>query len=149
MSTTRTSYPASEQRERIAFGRLWWVGLLTLVTAVVVNFLISLVAKGLFFVAPTFFPLQAMIFVPFTVFGTLGAIIVFALLGRFARRPISTFQRTVWIVLLISFIPDLLVGFLRPFPGTTFLDVGTLMLMHVATAMICLGSLLRFSRAHS
>ncbi len=146
MSTTQTSQIASEQR--IAFGRLWWVGLLTIIAAVVVNILISLLAKALFAVAPTFLPLQ-IVFIPFTVFGSLGAIIVFALLGRFARRPISTFRRTVWIVLLVSFIPDLLVGFSRPFPGTTPQVVGTLMLMHVATAMICLNTLTRLNRARS
>jgi Family of unknown function (DUF6069) len=146
MSTTQTSQTVSDQR--IVLGRLWWVGLITIIAAVVVNILISLVAKGLFTIAPTFLPLQ-MVFIPFTVFGSLGAIILFALLGRFARRPISTFRRTVWIVLPISFIPDLLVGFLKPYPGTTPLAVGTLMLMHVATAMICLGALLRLGRANS
>lgn len=147
MSTAQTSYVASEQR--VAFGRLWWVGLLTIAIAVVVNLLISLLAKALFPVAPTFLPLQTMIFIPFTVIGSLGAITVFALLGRFARRPFTTFQRTVWIVLLVSFIPDLLVGFLQPYPGTNPLEVGTLMLMHVAVAMICLNTLLRLSRAQS
>lgn len=146
MSTTQASRTVSDQR--IVLGRLWWVGLLTIITAVVVNILISLVAKALFTVAPTFLPLQ-MIFIPFTVIGSLGAIIVFALLGRFARRPISAFRRTVWIVLLVSFIPDLLIGFLRPFPGTTPLEVGTLMVMHLATATICLGILVRLSHAHS
>ena len=146
MSTTQTSQVASEPR--IAFGRLWWVGLLTIIAAVVVNTLILVLAKALFPVAPTFLPLQ-MYFLPFTVFGSLGAIIVFALLGRFARRPISTFRRTVWIVLLVTFIPDLLVGFLRPYPGTTPLEVGTLMLMHLATAMICLNALTRLVRVRS
>lgn len=74
---------------------------------------------------------------------------VFALLGRFARRPISTFQRTVWIVLLVTFIPDLLVGFLHLFPDTTWMEVGTLMLMHVATATICLNALLKLGRTRS
>lgn len=146
MSTTQTAQAASEQR--IALGRLWWVGLLTIIAAVIVNTLISLLAKGLFFVAPTFLPLQVA-FVPFTVFGSLGAIIVFALLGRFARRPSSTFQRTVWIVLFVSLIPDLLISFLPVFPGTTPLEVGTLMLMHISTAMICMGTLLRLGRTHS
>ncbi len=146
MTTTQISQTVSDQR--VAFGRLWWVGLLTIAIAVVVNILIALLAKGLFTVAPTFLPLT-IAFVPFTVIGSLGAIIVFALLGRFARRPISTFRRTVWIVLLVSFIPDLLVGFLRPYPGTTPLEVGTLMLMHLAVAMICLNTLLRLGRARS
>lgn len=148
MSTAQTSQIVSEQRERVALGRLWWVGLLTIIAALVVNFLISLLAKALFTVAPTFLPLQ-MYFIPFTVFGSLGTIIVFALLGRFARRPISTFRRTVWIVLLVTFIPDVLVGFLRPYPGTTWMEVGTLMLMHFATAMICLNALTRLNRVHS
>jgi hypothetical protein len=146
MSATQTSQIASKQR--IALGRLWWVGLLTIIAAIIVNILITMLAKALFPVAPTFLPLQ-IAFIPFTVFGCLGAIIVFALIGRFARRPISTFQRTVWIVLLVSFIPDLLVGFLHLFPGTTPLEVGTLMLMHIATAMICLNVLTRLIHVRS
>lgn len=147
MSTTQTSRATAEQR--VVRSRLWWVGLLTIVTAVIVNNLIGLLARGLFVVAPTFYPLQPITLSVFTLLGSLGAILVFSLLGRRAKNPIRTFRRTVWTVLVISFIPDLLVGFLRPFVGTTVLDVGTLMLMHVATAMICLFMLLNLSRARA
>ena len=84
---------------------------------------------------------QPGIFLSFTVLGVAGALIVFVQLERRAKHPIRTFQRTVWIVLLVSLIPDLLVAYFHPYPGTTLMEVGTLMLMHVATAMICLGIL--------
>lgn len=141
MSSVQRSQTTSKQRG--VFGRLWLVCLLTMIAAVVVNTIISLLAKGLFPVVPTFLPLQPMIFIPFTVLGVLGATIVFAQIRRRAKHPISTFQRTVWIVLLVSLIPDLLVAFFRPYPGTTLAEVGALMLMHVATAMICLVALVR------
>lgn len=141
MSSTQTSQTTSGQRG--ASVRLRWVGLLAIIAAVVVNTIIALVARGLFPVAPTFLPLQPVIFLSFTVLGVLGAIIVFAQIERRAKHPMSTFQRTVWIVLLVSLIPDLLVAFFRPYPGTTLPEVGALMLMHVATAMICLGTLSR------
>ena len=141
MSSTQRTQITSQQQG--SSGRLWRIGLLTLIAAVIVNTLIGLGARGLFPVAPTFLPLQPGIFISFTVFGVLGAIIVFAQILRRAKYPLRTFRRTVWIVLLISLIPDLLVAFFRPYPGTTFPEVGALMLMHIATAIICLVLLLR------
>lgn len=59
-------------------------------------------------VASAFTPLQPGAFVAFTVMGTLVAILVFALQGRFARQPLVVFQRTAWIVLVVSWVPDIL-----------------------------------------
>ena len=141
MSSTSTSQVSSKQRN--AFGRLWWVGLLTVLAAVIVNASVALVAKALFSVAPTFIPLQVGSVIAFTVIGAVGAVIVFALLLRWAKQPIRLFQRIAWIVLLVSLIPDLLLPFLGLFPGTTFAEVGALILMHVATGLICIGMLPR------
>ena len=143
MSSTSTSQVSSKQRN--AFGRLWWVGLLTVLAAVIVNAVVALVAKALFSVAPTFIPLQVGSVIAFTVIGAIGAVIVFALLLRWAKQPIRLFQRIAWVVLLVSLIPDLLLPFLGLFPGTTFAEVVALIVMHVATGLICIGVLPRAS----
>ncbi len=141
MSSTHTSQTTSKHQS--AFGRLWRVGLLTVLAAVIANILIALVVKALFPVAPTFLPLQLGSVIVFTVIGVVGAVIVFALIVRWAKHPIRLFQRIAWAVLLVSLIPDVLLPFVGLYPGTTFPEVGALLLMHVATAFICLGTVSR------
>jgi ABC-type anion transport system duplicated permease subunit len=141
MSSTQTSQVISKQRG--VSKRLWGVGLLTLLAAVIVNALIALVARALFPVAPTFIPLQLGSVIVFTVIGVVGAIIVFALLMRWTKHPVRLFQRIALVVLLASLIPDLLLPFVGLFSGTTLPGVGALLLMHVATGLICLGILPR------
>ncbi len=133
----------TESKRRSISGRLWWIGLLTVLAAVLVNVLIALITKALFFVAPTFSPLQLGGVIVFTVIGAVGAVIVFSLTLRWAKRPIHLFQRIAWVVLLVSLIPDVLLPFVQLFPGTTLPEVGALILMHVATGLICIGSLPR------
>ena len=141
MSSTQTSQTISKQRGTP--WHLWRVGLLTVLATVVINTLISLGAKSLFSVASTFIPLQPEGFLPSTIIGVVGAVIVFALILRGSKHPIHLFQRVAVTVLLVSLIPDLLLPFVRLYPGTTFPEVGALLLMHVATAFICLGTLSR------
>jgi hypothetical protein len=143
MSSTLTSQVSPKQRN--ASGRLWWVGLLTVLASVIVNALIVLVAKALFAVAPTFTPLQVRSVLVFTVIGAVGAVLVFALIMRWAKHPVRLFQRVAWVVLLVSLIPDLLLPFVQLFPGTTIPGVVALILMHVATGLICIGVLPRAS----
>ena len=51
MSSTTTT-----QIERVATGRLWWVGLLAAVISAIVNAIIVTVARGMFNVPPEFAP---------------------------------------------------------------------------------------------
>jgi hypothetical protein len=141
MSSTHTSHITSKQHNRS--WRLWRVGFLTVLAAVIANILIALVARTLFPVASTFTPLQLGPVIVFTVIGVMGAVIVFALVVRWAKHPVHLFHRIAWAVLLVSLLPDLLLPFVRLFPGTTLLEVGALILMHVATGLICLGVLPR------
>ena len=136
MSSTHPSRTRSKPDG--TFWRLWWIGLLLVLVTIAVNSLIALGARLLFHVAPTFQPLQLQGFIPSTVIGVTGAVIVFALLVRWTRQPIRLFQRIAVSVLLISLIPDLLLPYVRIFPDTTFPEVGALLLMHLATAFICL-----------
>ena len=65
--------------------------------------------------------------------------IVFALVARRARHPITTYRRIAVVALLLSFLPDiglLLNANAAPFPGITIQSVGTLMVMHIVAAVI-------------
>ena len=116
--------------------RFWWVGALTLLAAVVMNTLIVLAAHAVFTVAPAFMPLQFVSAIPATIVAVTGAILVFAFISQRSRRPVRLFQRVALCVLLISIIPDLLLPFIKLDPGTTLPEVGALMLMHLATALL-------------
>lgn len=79
----------------ISFGRLLWVGPLAIVAAVAVNVVIRTVAVALFGLTG-FVPLTPGPTILFTVVGVLGAVVVFALVARFSRRPIRLFRRVRW-----------------------------------------------------
>jgi hypothetical protein len=103
------------------------------------NTLIVLAARTLFTVAPTFVPLQFASVIPATVVAVTGALTVFALLNRRSERSMRVFRRIAGGVLLLSIIPDLLLPVIGLYPGTTLPEVGALLLMHLATALLCVG----------
>jgi Family of unknown function (DUF6069) len=137
MSVTHTAANALKRQDLSE--RFWWVGMGTLLAAVVMNSLIVLAAHTLFTVAPTFVPLQFASVIPATVVAVTGALTVFALLNRRSERPTRLFRRIAGGVLLLSIIPDLLLPVIGLYPGTTLPEVAALLLMHLATALLCVG----------
>jgi hypothetical protein len=88
--------------------------------------------------------LQAPVYIPFTVFGALGAVLVFALIGRLSRRPVRLYRIIASVVLVVSFVPDFL---LLSAPHASGIAVGALIVMHIATYLITVGMLTTMSRA--
>src|SRR6478752_5089956 len=109
MSTvnTQNSSTASLSGERAAWGRLWLMGLLAIIVAEIVNVILATGAVSLLSVPHTM-QLQLPIYSSFTVIGSLGAVLVFALVNRLSSRPIQLYRIIATIVLVISFIPDFL-----------------------------------------
>ncbi len=126
------------RKERINWSRLWLVGPLVIVTAVVVNLLVSRAVLALF---PTVVMASGSI-VLFTVIGTLGAVLVFALVGWRAKHPITLYYKIAGVALLLSFVPDILL-FTIGFPAIV---VEAYMLMHIAAAAICVIGLTKFAQ---
>ncbi|MGH3146061.1 MAG: DUF6069 family protein [Rubrobacter sp.] len=118
--------------EGVSARRLLWVGPLAVLAAVVVNLVIRTVAVAAFGLSG-FLPLAVGPTVAFTVIGVVGAVVVFALIARFARDPVRLFRRVAFVVLLLSLIPDLSLLITGSIPGTTVAGVLTLMAEHVAT----------------
>ena len=137
MQTLQAALP--RRKERIDWSRLWWVGLGVIVASVVVNLLVRSAALALF---PTMI-MTADHIILFTVLGALGAILVFALVAWRAARPITLYRRIAGVALLLSFVPDILI-LMTGFPVSTF---GAYILMHIATAAICVIGLTKFTRA--
>jgi hypothetical protein len=132
---------STQTAERVSLARLLWVGPLTIVAAVVANVAFVAVANPLFGVGPDFPALTREAVAAFTAVGVLLAVVVFALVARFARRPISLYRRVAIIALALSFIPDVALGVL---PGPVPVgprEVVLLMATHVIAAALAIGLL--------
>ena len=72
------------------------------------------------------------------------SVIVFALVGRFAKNPVRTYIIISSVFLLISFLPD--IGIVSaPFPGAGWAYSITLMIMHVVAGVITVGMLIKLT----
>ncbi len=135
-----------EGGKRISFRRLLWVGPLAVLASVIANVLVSITAVALVGISPEFEPLHLRPVIGFTVVGVLGALLVFALVARFSRRPVRLFRRIALVVLLLSFMPDLSLLNASPYAGTTVQSVIALMLMHMAAWLISVSLLTTLTR---
>jgi len=129
--------------ERVAYARLWWAGVLTVVLSVTANAVIRTIARAAFDVPDEFPPFTWGQFTFLTVAGVAGATITFAIIGRLSRRPVRAFTGVAVIALILSWLPDIGLLAARPYPGTSVQSVGTLMFMHLVTAAITVGLLTR------
>ncbi len=134
------------QVERVAYDRLWWVGLLAVIASVAINVIFGSLAASAFQVPPTFAPLTAPQIIFLTVFGVGGAAVVYGFIGRRAQQPIRAFRRVALIVLVLSWLPDIGLLIAQPYPGTSILAVGALMVMHVIAYAISVGLLTTLAR---
>ena len=127
-------------REQVALRKLIWVGPLTIVSTVIVNLIIRSIAVSSFGVPETFQYVQAPYVIGSTIIFVLGALIVFVLVNRFARRPIQFYRILAFVVLCISFLSPVmaLVG-LFPAPGMTLSIFWTMIVMHTVSAIIVVG----------
>ena len=184
MATLTASYDsAAERRDGVSFPRLLWVGPLTVVVALVVNLIIKTLLQAL---DPSLAEMGQLgrPLVILTLEGAILAVIVFALMVWLVPHPIRWFRIVGVMALLISLLPDLLLGFggdlrrtgsamVAPFsrlgalvfpapagggaprggpspgevlPGLPWERVLILMLLHVATAVVCIVLLTTLSR---
>ena len=114
--------------------------------AVIANLIILFALKSL--VINPAMPLHALSVGPvvgLTVIGTIGATIVYAIMRAFLARPQKPFIWIAVIVFLLSLIPDyLIIGQTTgPFAGGNVPSALTLMLMHLAAAIIIVASLVK------
>lgn len=132
--------------ERVSLSRLLWVGPLTIAAAVVANVAFVAAAVPLFGVAPDFPALAKEAVAAFTAVGVLLAVVVFALVARFAQRPISLYRRIAIVALVLSFIPDVA---LLVVPGPVPVGVREVLLLmttHVIAAALAIWLLTSLSR---
>jgi Family of unknown function (DUF6069) len=133
--------PASN--ERIAYGMLPWVALLAALTAAVANALVYFAASGLGFIPQSILvptpsgehPLTVAPVAVSSLVGAIGAAIVFAIIGLFARRPIRLFRIVATVVLVLSFAMPLTI------PGAPVAMILSLEVIHVVAWAVIVGFL--------
>jgi hypothetical protein len=130
----------------IELKKLWWVGPLTVFASVIGVLIVRAIAMAI--LPPPYGPGLEMIMIPIvlTVVLCTGAVIVFALVARFAKNPIRTFIIISTVFLFISFIPDLMVPSM---PGATWGYAITLMIMHVVAGVITVYMLIKLTATKS
>ena len=136
------SVPTAQTPDRrIPMSRILWVGALAIVAAVVANLLTRAVVLAVMDLPAGFDPLGVGPIAILTAAGVLGAVIVFAIVTRVARRPIRTFWIVGMVALVISCIPNVLLAIdptAAPMPGGTTSAFLVLILFHVVAAFVAI-----------
>jgi hypothetical protein len=128
----------------IQLKKLWWAGPLTVLTAIVGVLIVRAIAMSI--LPAPYAPGLAMLMLPviLTLILCTGAVLVFALVGRFAKNPIRTYLIISSIFLVISFLPDI-AAVSAPFPGAGWPYSVTLMIMHVVAGFITVFMLIKLT----
>jgi hypothetical protein len=128
----------------IQLKKLWWAGPLTVLAAIIGVLIVRVIAMTI--LQPPYAPGLAMIMLPIvlTLILCTGAVLVFALVGRFAKNPVRTYIIISSVFLLVSFLPDVAVAS-APFPGAGWPYAITLMIMHVVAGFITLYTLIKLT----
>ena len=130
----------------IELRKLWWVGPLTILAAIVGVLIVRAVARMI--LQPPYAPGLEMIMIPIVLTLVLcaAAVLVFALVGQFAKKPVRTYIIISFVFLIISFLPDIAAASMR-MPGAGWPYSITLMIMHVVAGVITVLMLTRLTVA--
>ena len=128
----------------IQLKKLWWVGPLTVLAAIIGVLIVRVIASAI--LPPPYAPGLAMIMIPIvlTLILCTAAVIVFALVGRFAKNPVRTYIIISSVFLVISFLPDI-AAVSMPMPGAGWPYSITLMIMHVVAGFITVYMLIKLT----
>lgn len=128
--------------------RLLWVGPLAILASVIGVLIVRIIAVAILQPNPQPMSLGWGAPIMFTVVLVAGAVLVFALVARFARNPIRTYQIIAFIVLLLSFLPDVAYA-QSSMPGASWPVAIALIIMHVVAWATCVLILVKLSVAEN
>ena len=150
MSTTDySSKPRAVETGKVIPGRIGWAGLLGVAASVAANLIVRVILFALVTLPAEFPPLQPPAIAVFTFFGTILAVMVFAVVVRLSRTPIRTFRFIAVIALVVSLLPNFFLmanPSAAPFPGGSALAFGVLCLFHGIAAFVCVTILTTLSK---
>jgi len=124
--------------------KLWWAGPLTVLAAIIGVLIVCAIARVI--LPSPYAPGLEMIMIPIilTLVLCTGAVIVYALVGRFAKNPVRTYIIISAVFLVISFLPDI-AAVSMPMPGAGWPYSITLMIMHVVAGFITVYMLIKLT----
>ena len=128
----------------IELRKLWWAGPLTVLAAIIGVLIVRMIARLI--LQPPYAPGLAMIMIPIFLTFVLctAAVLVFALVGRFAKNPVLIYIIIASVFLIVSFLPDIAAASMR-MPGAGWLYSITLMIMHVVAGLITVSMLIKLT----
>jgi len=128
----------------IQLKKLWWAGPLTVLAAIIGVLIVRAIARVI--LPAPYAPGLEMIMIPIilTLVLCTGAVIVYALVGRFAKNSVRTYIIISSVFLVVSFLPDIAVAS-APFPGAGWPYSITLMIMHVVAGFITVYMLIKLT----
>ncbi len=100
--TTTSTRPTP--KARFAIRKLLWVWPLTIIVVALANLLVRTLVISFFGVSDSFLYLQVPFIISSTVVFLLLALLAFALVGRFTRRPVRIFRIVAVVALFVSFL---------------------------------------------
>ena len=115
----------------------------TAAVAVALNAVIAAIAHAAG-ASDDFEALQLPAYAAFTVFGVVVSAAAWAIIRARSARPARLLRTLVPVVLIVSLIPDIMVGVSDSRPGTSWGAVIALMVMHVAVTAVAVPAYLRF-----
>ena len=119
----------------VVISRLIWAGPLTVLASLVAVLVVRVVAVAMLQPAASFQPLWWPPPIIDTVLLVSAAVFVFSFVATTASNPIRTFRFIAVIVLLFSFLPDVLLAVRHSFGGG-WPEASALMLMHVVASAV-------------
>ena len=134
----------SDTRSLIQLRRLLWVGPLAVIASVIGILIVRIIAVAILQPNPQPMSLTWGPPIIFTVVLVTAAVVVFALVARFIKNPIRTYQIIALVVLILSFLPDVAYAG-SSMPGASWPVALTLMLMHIVAWAICVSMLVKLS----
>jgi len=126
--------------------RIAWLGPATVVLSMAAVFAVQRIALIVFAPLPREYTLlrssEAMVL---TALFVSAAVLVFVVVAREAIEPVRTYRRIALAALLLSFVPDLVLGYSsRPAPATSLWPIAVVfMLMHVVAWAVTVAMLTR------
>ncbi|MGI8856480.1 MAG: DUF6069 family protein [Thermomicrobiales bacterium] len=152
MSSIATSSPivtsASAQSRAARRGGFARIGLATVVTATLANTLVYFIGGALVPYDSRFLPLANISGeIVFTLPAAIVAVLLYAVLLRFARNAARTFTIISAVVFVVATIPDF--TYIPTVPGATGGQTAILVLMHVVAASVIVGMLTTLARPQS
>ncbi len=145
MSSIALSSPVSSPVRATGRGRFARVGLATILAATLANVVVYFLGSALIAYDPLFLPLanvSGAIF--FTLPAALVAVLVYAVLLRFAARPVRTFTMVSAGVFVVTLMPDL--TYIPTVAGVTVGQTAVLVVMHVVAAAVIVRMLTTLAR---